>query len=152
MMQIATSRFGTLQIAPEEIFVFPLGLIGMESLRQWALVPDFDNPTIAWLQSVTRGDCSIPVLSPRNFVKNYRVRASKRDLDSLRLGEDCEMYVFSTVSNHQSQLTTNLRAPILVNLTKKIGLQIVTIDEQPIRQSVCSVTLRNVQTSSRKVA
>ena len=52
-MRIDTQRFGTLQINPDELFLFPQGLIGMESLRQWALLPDLDNPSVAWLQSAT---------------------------------------------------------------------------------------------------
>ncbi len=66
-MRIDTQRFGTLQINPDELFLFPQGLIGMESLRQWALLPDFDNPAVAWLQSASRGDRAIPLISPRAF-------------------------------------------------------------------------------------
>ena len=54
-MRIDTQRFGTLELNPDQLFLFPQGLIGMESLRQWALLPDVDNPTVAWLQSASRG-------------------------------------------------------------------------------------------------
>ncbi len=58
-MRIDTQRFGTLHLNEDQLFLFPQGLIGMETLRHWALLPDFENPSVAWLQSATRGDRAI---------------------------------------------------------------------------------------------
>ena len=55
-MRIETQRFGTLRLNAEQLFLFPQGLIGMETLRQWALLPDPDNASVAWLQSASRRD------------------------------------------------------------------------------------------------
>lgn len=135
-MRIDTQRFGTLQLNPEDLFLFPQGLIGMESLRQWALLPDAENPVVAWLQSASKGDRAIPVISPRAFFDGYRVHVTRRELACLHLQPGSEVYVLTTISGHVGRLTTNLRSPLLLNLSRRLGCQVITGDEQPIQQSI----------------
>ncbi|MEP4224627.1 flagellar assembly protein FliW, partial [Rhodopirellula bahusiensis] len=61
-MRIDSHRFGTLELNADQLFLFPQGLIGMESLHQWALIPDPDNASVAWLQSAARGDRALAVI------------------------------------------------------------------------------------------
>ena len=119
-MRIDTQRFGTLRLNAEQLFLFPQGLIGMETLRQWALLPDPDNASVAWLQSASRGDRAIAVISPRAFFDGYRVHVSRRDLASLHMQPGAEIYVLTAVSGHVGKLTTNLRSPFLLNLSRRL--------------------------------
>ncbi len=135
-MRIDTQRFGTLDLDAKELFLFPQGLIGMESLRHWAILPDNENDSVAWLQSASRGDRAIALISPRAFFEDYRVRVSRRELACLNLKTSSEMYVLTTVSGHVGKLTTNLRSPLLVNFSKRLGCQVITDDLQPIQQSL----------------
>lgn len=134
VMRINTQRFGTLSLNPNQLFLFPNGLIGMETLRQWALLPDQENPSVAWLQSATRGDRAVALISPRAFFPSYRVRISRRELESLHMRAGAEIYVMTTVAGHVGKLTTNLRSPLLLNLNRRLGCQVITNDEQPIQQ------------------
>ena len=133
-MRIETQRFGTLRLNAEQLFLFPQGLIGMETLRQWALLPDPDNASVAWLQSASRGDRAIAVISPRAFFDDYRVHVSRRDLASLHMRAGAEIYVLTAVSGHVGKLTTNLRSPFLLNLNRRLGCQAITNDDQPIQK------------------
>lgn len=133
-MRIDTQLFGTLQLNPDQLFLFPQGLIGMESLRQWALIPDPENGSVAWLQSASRGDRALPMVSPRAFFPDYRVHLTRRELSGLQLRPGAEVYIITTVSGHVGKLTTNLRAPVLINLDRRLGCQVITDDAQPIRQ------------------
>ncbi len=133
-MRINTQRFGTLDLNADQLFLFPQGLIGMETLRQWALLPDPENTSVAWLQSASRGDRAIALISPRAFFDNYRVHVSRRDLAALHMRPGAEVYVMTTVSGHVGKLTTNLRSPLLLNLNRRLGCQVITSDDQPIQQ------------------
>lgn len=135
-MRIETQRFGNLVLNTEDLFLFPQGLIGLETLRQWALIPDPDNESVAWLQSASRGDRAVPLVSPRAFFPDYRVHVSRREMASLHMRPGAELYIMTTVSGHVGKLTTNLRAPLLLNLDKRLGCQVITNDDQPIRQSL----------------
>ena len=135
-MRIDTQRFGTLELNPDQLFLFPQGVIGMESLRQWALLPDLDNPAVAWLQSASRGDRAIALISPRAFFTDYRVHVTRRDLACLHMQVGAEVYVLTTVAGHVGRLTTNLRAPLILNLNRRLGCQVITGDEQSIQMAL----------------
>ena len=135
-MKITTGRFGTLELPCDELFLFPGGLIGLERRRQWALIPDADHPSMAWLQSTTLGELALPVVSPRAFFPDYRARLADRDLKNLRLRSGDETFIVTTVSHHDAGMTTNLRAPIVLNLRNRLGGQLVTTDDQPIRAAL----------------
>ena len=108
----------------------------MESLRQWALLPDNDNDAVAWLQSATRGDRALALISPRAFFEDYRVHIGRRELSGLHLAPGAELYVMTTIAGYGGKLTTNLRSPILLNLSRRLGCQVITDDSQPIRQTL----------------
>lgn len=135
-MRIDTQRFGTLRFNADQLFLFANGLIGMETMRQWALISDPENPSVAWLQSASRGDRAIALISPRVFFKDYRVHVTRRDLASLSMQPGADVFILTTVSGHVGKLTTNLRAPILLNLDRRLGCQVITEDDQPIRQDL----------------
>ncbi|WP_146530223.1 flagellar assembly protein FliW [Novipirellula artificiosorum] len=135
-MRMNTNRFGILQINADELFLFPQGLIGMEALRQWALLPDPQTPNVAWLQSVSRGDRAIPLISPRAFFEDYRVHLGRRELGSLHLRPGAELYIMTTISGREDKITTNLRAPILLNLDRRLGCQVIADNEMPIQQTL----------------
>lgn len=142
-MKFTTTRFGTLEVSCDELFLFPGGLIGLEKRRQWALLPDPDQPTLAWLQSTTRGELALPMISPRAFVPEYRAKIAGRDLSFLRLRPDTETFLLTTVTigdgaGGDRVATTNLRAPIVLNIAAKLGGQVVTTDDQPIRHPLPS--------------
>lgn len=135
-MRIETQRFGTLQVDERELFLFPQGLIGLETLRQWVLVPDAENPAVVWLQSASRGDRALAMISPRVFVENYRVHVPSRSLEVLQMRNDHRAYVLTTLSGQRGEMTTNLRAPVIVNLDRRLGCQVVTGDDQPVQHAL----------------
>lgn len=135
-MRIETQRFGNIILDQDQLFLFPAGLIGMEALRDWALLPDLENPSVAWLQCASRGDRALPLISPRAFFPDYRVQVSRRELSSLHLKPGAEIYVMTTLAGHAGNLTTNLRSPIVINLSRRLGCQVITDAEFPLRQSL----------------
>ena len=144
-MKITTDRFGTLELPCDQMFLFPGGLIGLERRRQWALIPDTDHSAMAWLQSTTQGNLALPMVSPRAFYPDYRARLADRDLKNLRLRPGDETFILTTVSVHQAGMTANLRAPVVLNLRNRLGGQLVTTDEQPVRAA-----LPGMSTSSQR--
>ena len=141
-MLLQTTRFGNLRVAPEDQFLFPEGLIGFEQLQRWVLLADAQNDAVGWLQSVLEADIAIAVVSPRRFVPDYRVRVSQSSLDSLELGGQDSTFVLNAVARNANGLTLNLRSPILFNLDRRLGSQVLTIDDQPIQWDLQSPILK----------
>ena len=132
-MHIRTARFGIVSVHPDDVFYFPYGLIGREDCRHWVLLADAGNEAIGWLQSTTDPDLAIAVISPRRFAPHYRVRVPQRELAAIELEEVGQAYVLNVVAKNNGQLTANLRAPLILNLDRKLGRQVVTGDEQPVQ-------------------
>ena len=131
-MMVKTSRFGQVQSSQEEVIIFPQGLIGFEASRHWLIVPDPGNSDVAWLQSISQPGVALPVISPRKFVPDYKVNVPARQLAPLKLRSSDQVYILNVVSKSGKTLTTNLRSPIVVNLTQRLACQVITTDPLPL--------------------
>jgi flagellar assembly factor FliW len=138
-MKIHTTRFGSIEIEPDDILFFRNGLLGFEDCRHWVLLADSDNSSVAWLQSMQHSDIAMPVVSPRRFVSDYQVRLEPSDVDTLQLTAVEQAYVLGVVSRDEETLTLNLRAPLVINLDRRIGCQVVTVDPQPLQYELATL-------------
>ncbi|XZE22562.1 flagellar assembly protein FliW [Pirellulaceae bacterium SH449] len=130
-MQIQTSRFGKIDVDHADLLLMPHGLIGFETCRHWILLSTDDQSPVAWLQSVALANVALPVISPRRFIPEYRARIQRRDLASLNLHNEDQIYFLCVVSKTGSILTANLKSPILLNATRHLAAQLVVTDDQP---------------------
>lgn len=141
-MLIQTSRFGQLQINAEDLFHFPAGVIGFEDSKRWVLLADAENEAVGWLQSTSQPDVAMAVVSPRRFAAHYRVHVSRGDLGTLCLDNLDRAFILCCVSRHPQGLTMNLKAPVIINLDRRLGCQVVTTDDQPVQWLLASSAIR----------
>ena len=141
-MHIHTSRFDVVPIEPEDILLFTRGLIAFEDHQHWVLLADGENPSVAWLQSLSDPAVALPTVSPRRFVPGYRISLGRSQLTPLESAALDRAFALAVVNRNESGLTLNLRAPIIVNLDRRIGRQVITSDEQPIQLALPSSTVR----------
>ena len=131
-MLIKTTRFGTIEIEADDILLFPQGLLGFEDCRHWVLLADADNDSVGWLQNIARPELALAVVSPRRFVPTSQFVA-------LQLSEIDQAYVLTVVSRNDGHLTINLRSPLIINLDRRLGRQVVTSDDQPMQYRLAPV-------------
>lgn len=129
-MIIETSRFGKVELRNEDLLQFPEGLLGFADLRQFVLLDDPSDEIFAWLQSCESPSIAFPVLEPELFSANYRVNLTKGDLEALRLTSSDQARFFSivTIPEDPTQMTANVKAPIVVNVQGKVARQCVLQD------------------------
>lgn len=132
-MLIYTTRFGTLRIEGEDIIRFPEGLIGLKDCQNWVLLADAENDALGWLQSTSRPDVAMAVVSPRCFVPTYQLRLARSELAPLELGEMSEAQVLVIVNKNEHAITLNLRAPLVINLPQRTGRQVIASGDQPVQ-------------------
>jgi flagellar assembly factor FliW len=135
-MHIDTTRFGAVQIEADDIFLFPHGLFAFEDCRHWVLLSDAENESLGWLQSVSRPEIALAVVSPRRFVPSYQVRVVRSQLAPLQLEQCDQAFLLTIVSQNEQSLTVNLKAPIIINLDRRLGRQVITTDEQPVAHQI----------------
>jgi flagellar assembly factor FliW len=114
-------------------------LIGFEDCRHWVLLADGENSAVAWLQSMQHSDIALPVVSPRRFVAGYQVRLEPADVDVLQVSMVEQAFVLAVVSRNEESLTLNLRAPLVINLDRRIGNQVITVDPQPLQYELAAL-------------
>ena len=144
-MDVFTTRFGVLSVQPHDEIVFENGLIGLEDCRRWVVLTDSNNGALGWLQNLDQGHIALGVVSPRRFVPDYQLRIDRADLRTLGLVtiRDAEVVVIASrqpsgqisnpTSGHTNGLTLNLRAPLVINVEKRLGCQVIAKDEHPVQ-------------------
>jgi len=135
-MEIYSTRFGPIQIEPSDILRFPEGLVGFADCREWVLLADGLEPALAWMQSLDRPALTLAVVSPRRFVPGYRMRLNRRELAPLKLDGLKGARVLVIVSKSNGSLTLNLKAPLVINLHRRLGRQVITNGDLPLRYEV----------------
>jgi flagellar assembly factor FliW len=132
-MDITTTRFGIVSINEEDVLTFVDGLIGMEACRHWTLLADAQNGALGWLQSLDRPEVALAVVCPRRFVNDYRARVSRRDVEPLGLTDATGAQVLAIVNQVGESLALNLKAPLVIHVTTRLGRQIVAKDNHSVQ-------------------
>ena len=129
---IESTRFGTLEIASEDVVEFPNGLIGLGG-NQFTIVEAGNGGAFSWLHSIDDPSLALPIANPWHFFADYVVDLS--DADSAPITADpADVAVWVTVraGAELADFHANLRAPILVADGK--GHQVINeSSEAPVR-------------------
>ena len=110
---IDSSRFGTLEIASEDVIEFPNGLIGLGGHR-FALVANDADGAFSWLHSIDDPSLALPVANPWAFFADYAVDLSDEAAAPITADPaDVAVWVTVRAGAELSDFYANLRAPIL---------------------------------------
>ena len=135
-MQFETAKFGQIEIDPECILLLPHGLIGFEQHRHWVLLSDAESDAVGWLQSLRDPQTAFLVATPQRFVPDYRVRVSREEFETLPWSSEDKTIAVAIVNKHADDFTINLKSPVLINLDRCIGRQVVVLDDQPLQHLI----------------
>jgi flagellar assembly factor FliW len=133
MIEISTTRFGRVEIEAEDIITLPAGLVGLENSREWVLLADTHNSCLAWFQSITRPELALAVVSPRRFVPKFQLRVARSELTPLELNHLKDARVLVIVGRSERSITLNLKAPLVINLQRRIGRQVINRGDVPLQ-------------------
>lgn len=127
-MQVATTRFGVLEVGPEQLLSFPSGLIGLPELRQFFFVPVSGNRCFIWMQSTARPEIAFLMADPFPFFPGYRPDLDDqicREMGILK-PEDALLLTVVTVPREGVRgMTANLLAPVVINHRERTGRQVI---------------------------
>lgn len=126
-------RFGTVEVADEQVVEFPFGLIGLGGLR-YALVDRNPGSGFLWLHSTEDPALALPVVGPHTFFPDFHPRITEEDRERTGIAdvETATLYVTVRAAPDPLQTTANLRAPLVVRDGR--GYQVINADAQaPLR-------------------
>ena len=129
-MIIETSRFGQIELNSEDLIDFPEGILGFSGLRHFVLLDDPNDEIFAWLQSCENPSIAFPVLEPELIFTPYKVNLTKSDAAGIRLnaGQKTRSFAIVTIPADITQMTANMKAPIVINVEGRVARQCVLQD------------------------
>ena len=152
---IETSRFGALTVEDGDVIIFPKGIPGFDDHREWVIAGEDDDP-IKWLQSVHDAEVALPVTPPSVILDRYAPRFADEELEEVRLGSDENMMLLVVLSLPPGapwDMTANLRAPIVLNHVKRIGKQIIALNEDyPLKAEDLPEPMRNALKAKAEIS
>lgn len=132
-MRINTTRFGRIEINADDVLLFPTGLVGLEDCRHWVLLADAHNESLGWLQSISRAEVALAVVCPRRFVPEYQLRVAKSEMAPLEISDLKQAQLLAVVGKNDRGITLNLKAPIVLNLERRLGRQVIANGELSVQ-------------------
>lgn len=126
-----TTRFGPIQVSPEQIITFVSPILGFENDRRFALLEHAEDSPFQWLQSIDTPALAFVVTQPGHFGLDYTFELPQAYADQLEAESPDEVAVFTLVTipsdgeDDPSRITTNLLAPIVLNHSRRIAVQSV---------------------------
>ncbi len=127
-------RFGTVEVADNEVIEFPRGLIGLGG-RRWALLDRNPGTEFRWLHNVEDPALALPVVKPERFFADFRLEVAEEDLQeaSIPAGAEVDVYVTVRAAPDPREITANLRAPLIVHEGR--GYQLINTAEGAVLQA-----------------
>jgi flagellar assembly factor FliW len=131
-VKVKTTRFGELEVNPSDIVTFAEGLLGFENLKKYFVVDPGDSTLILWLQSTEDEKVAFPIIEPKIFKPDYIAKLLPADLNGLELEslQTAKLYSILTIPANVTEMSANLKAPVVINSNKKVGKQIVLQDSK----------------------
>lgn len=129
-MQLETRAFGTVEIDEEKAVRLTEAMPGFPGLARFAVLdPDPDNP-FKWFQSLEDTEVCFLIADPKIFFPDYSITISSSALPDLELSDPTEVVVAVIVNlgREPSQMTANLRAPLIFNIKRSLGRQVILDD------------------------
>lgn len=125
-----TKFFGTVDIEDDKIINFPMGIIGFENLKNFALIYDSEKEErskISWLQSMEEPLMVLPVINPIDIIENYNPIIEDELTKIIGDPADADILIFVSMSipSDITKMTANLKAPIIINTVDRKAMQVI---------------------------
>lgn len=130
---LSAEKGGRSNMNKESVITFEDGILGFDNLKQYTLLHVEECRPFLWLVSVDNPRVSFAILNPAPYFSDYNPTVSMdvEELASLGFSDikSVETFCIVTLGKSATDTTMNLRGPLLIDMKKKIGRQIVKTEE-----------------------
>lgn len=123
---VETNRLEAVAVQNENIVNLPLGLLGFENIKRYALLQNASESPFRWLQVIDQPDLAFLVLPALEVFPDYEPDVPAEDVKFLGLNSPDDALVFNIVTlGAKGSATANLKGPIIINRFTLKGKQVV---------------------------
>ncbi|MBN2853892.1 MAG: flagellar assembly protein FliW [Clostridia bacterium] len=117
-------------INKDDIITFEKGLYGFESIKNYIIIDNQENP-FKWLHATDDEVCFV-ILDPRHVDESYDFEVDDQMLHFLGADETTEFLLFCIVviPEEIKDMTINLKSPIIINKSNNKAIQLILDEEQ----------------------
>ena len=128
-MKTIDTRFGEVEYDPSNVLHFPEGLIGLDQLKHFLVMPNKKDGPLFWIQSVDDPAFAFVVTDPTQFFLDYLVTPDAKEREKLGIDENGECFILAIVSvSPEKKISLNLSGPLLYAPETNKGLQVILED------------------------
>jgi len=127
-MILQTRYFGEIDVREDEILNFRNGLPGFDDIKKYVLIyNEEEGSPFKWLQGVEGTKPAFVIIDPFAVKKDYEINLNDEVIKELDIKEAGEVAVYCivVVPDDISKMTMNLQAPLIINIDKKLGRQLI---------------------------
>lgn len=107
----------------------PLGLLGLERIKEYVLLSDPDEAPFMWLQAKEDPTLAFVVLPPQPVLANYLPDISTDDARFLGAERSDELTLLCIVTLQDARhATVNLKGPLVVNRRTGMAKQVIPVN------------------------
>ena len=129
-MRIKTKPYGEIEIDDRQRLTFPEGIFGFEDRKEYVLL-DARQPPFYWLQSTDDQDIAFVMIDPHVFRPDYRPDVSGEDYEVIETEDPDDLLILAIVTiphDDHTRMTANLQGPILINKSRHLAKQAITMN------------------------
>ncbi len=139
-MSMQSSVIEQPQIPKEATFTFPQGIPGFEEYTTFKIFhKDDGNVSAYWLESCDNPDVTFTLVDPTIYDLNFDIYLSDVEADTIEAENPFDIGVFLMLKkdddkNISGGLGANIGGPIVINVSKQLGLQKVLKRHQNVME------------------
>ncbi len=126
-MKITTRQQQVIEVAAKDLITFPVGVVGFEEYKEYALISLEEEEPFHRLQSVDSTGTAFVLVNPLLFRPDYDFEVGDDVVKLLKLDkpENIRLFVVVTVHSDYTKMTGNLLAPVLLNTENNTACQMI---------------------------
>lgn len=133
-MLVKTKYFGEINLSEDKIISMERGMFGFEEYKKFTILYDSEKegrPNVSWFQSIEEPNLAFPVINPLAVKEDYNPIVEDELLKGIGdiTEENIVVLLPFTVPQDITQMTVNLKAPIIINADTRKGIQAVVENE-----------------------
>jgi len=131
-MKFDTTRFGQIDVKPEDILIFPDGPLGFPDCTRFTFIDEERAAPFRMLQSLDNPALAFVVVDPLMARPDFQFDVTMDDLKLIKADNTDNLLVYAIVTMNRNihEVTINLQGPLVINPAQKLGHQFVLIDTE----------------------
>lgn len=138
-MQVQTHLFGSMEVDPEKVITFPVGLVGFEQNKRFTLVHEAmaGKPASYTLQSLDDPAVAFQIIDATAVGINYELALNDAETAELNTPAPEDIAVMLVLYKEDGAapggqgIGANVHGPLLINTRARVGLQKVIEHPRP---------------------